>query len=90
MEKIVVEQHASKKEQSKNVEIDENDTNKENESDNQSEKSALNDEDIKLLMDEEKVTEAMKVVAKNEITERMENAVESMQKEEHTDFDELD
>ncbi len=68
------------------VEID----NKDDQSDNQSEKSAINDEDIKLLMDEEKVTAAMKDIANEEITEKMEKAVESLQKEEHTDFDELD
>ena len=41
-------------------------------------------------MDEDKVTAAMKDIANEEITEKMEKAVESLQKEEPTDFDELD
>jgi len=57
----------------------------------------VNQDDIDVLMDEEKVAAAMKTIANKEITERMESSTEAVSvpsykkpQPEYTDYDELD
>ena len=54
----------------------------------ESEKSMVELEDI--LMDETKVNAAMKTIAAQEISERMEASLAALTEEKATDFDELD
>jgi hypothetical protein len=83
LDKVIAEQSSSKAHQSQTGQPSEDVVD-----DTSSQKSKLELEDI--LLDEEKVTAAMKTIANQEITERMESATEAVSKKEYTDYDELD